>query len=90
MSVLPGNVAVAADAKPLTLHIRWRNGDESRVDVSALVNAFRVYAPLRNSPDLFGGVQLGEFGADVVWDDDIDMSADTLWRLAPEQSDARR
>ena len=87
MSGLPEIAAVAADAKPLTLHIRWRNGDESRVDVSALVNAFRLYAPLRNSPELFGRVQLGEFGADVVWGDDIDMSADTLWRIAQEQAD---
>jgi len=52
------------------------------------VNAFRLYAPLRNSPELFGRVQLGEFGADVVWGDDIDMSAGTLWRLAQEQADA--
>ena len=78
--------AVSAEAEPLTLRIRWRHGDESRVDVSALVNAFRVYAPLRHSPELFGGVQLGELGVDVVWGDGIDMSADTLWRLAQEQA----
>jgi hypothetical protein len=88
MSGLPEIAAVAADAKPLTLQIRWRNGDESRIDVSALVNAFRVYAPLRNSPECFGRVQLGEFGTDVVWADDIDISADTLWRLAQEQAGA--
>ena len=43
---------------------------------------------MRHSPELFGRVQLGEFGADAVWGDDIDMSADTVWRLAQEQSDA--
>ena len=31
-------------------------------------------------------MQAGEFGTDVSWSDDIDMSADTLWRLAQEQS----
>ena len=52
------------------------------------MNAFRAYAPLRYSPELFGGVRLGELGADVVWPDGIDMSSDTLWRLAQEQSGA--
>jgi DNA-binding XRE family transcriptional regulator len=31
-------------------------------------------------------VRAGEFGADVVWSEDIDLSADTLWRLAQEQA----
>ena len=83
---LPRIIAVVADKKPLTLRIQWKDGDESRVDVSGLVNTFRVYEPLRASPDLFRKVQLGEFGTDVVWNDAIDMAADTLWRLAQEQS----
>jgi DNA-binding XRE family transcriptional regulator len=68
------------------LRIQWKGGDESRVDVSGLVETFRVYEPLRSSPDLFRQVRLGEFGADLVWTDAIDMAADTLWRLAQEQS----
>ena len=83
---LPRIIAVVADKKPLTLRIQWKDGDESRVDVSGLVNTFRTYEPLRASPDLFRQVQLGEFGTDVVWNDAIDMAADTLWRLAQEQS----
>jgi hypothetical protein len=31
-------------------------------------------------------VRLGEHGTDVVWTDEIDMAADTLWRLAREQA----
>ena len=85
---LPRMSAVVADRKPLTLRIQWKEGGESRVDVSGLVNTFRVYEPLRASPDLFRKVQLGEFGTDVVWNDVIDMAADTLWRLAQEQSGA--
>lgn len=83
---LPRIAAVVADKKPLTLRIQWKDGEESRVDVSGLVNTFRVYESLRASPDLFRKVRLGEFGTDVVWDDAIDMAADTLWRLAQEQS----
>ena len=38
------------------------------------------------SAKLFGRVQVGELGTDVTWTDEIDMAADTLWRLAQEQS----
>ncbi len=79
-------VAVMADKKPLTLRIRWDRGGESRVDVSGFIEAFRVYEPLRRSQHLFRSVRIGEHGTDVVWCDEIDMSADTLWRLAQEQS----
>jgi len=78
----PRIVAVAADKNPLTLRIQWDKGDESQVDVSGLIETFRVYEPLRRSPELFEQVRVGEYGADVVWSEDIDMSADTLWRLA--------
>src|SRR3984957_20315625 len=86
--VLPRIAAVTADTKPLTLRVRWDKGDESQVDVSGLIETFRVYEPLRGSPKLFAQARVGEYGADVVWSDDIDMSADTLWRLAQEQTGA--
>jgi len=84
--ILPRIVEVSADKKPLTLCIRWDKGDETRVDVSGLVATFRVFEPLRRSPELFRQARVGEYGADVVWNDDIDMSAETLWRLAQEQA----
>ena len=85
---LPRIVAVAPGDADLTLKIGWDHGGESLVDVSSLVNVYRSYAPLRHDPGLFRKVRLGEYGADVVWTDDIDMAADTLWRLAREQSGA--
>ena len=72
--------------RPLTLRVRWDRGNESLIDVSGMIENFRVYAPLRNSPELFRQVRVGEYGTDVVWPDEIDMAADTLWRLAQEQS----
>jgi hypothetical protein len=86
--VLPRIAAVSAAEKPYTLHISWERGREDVVDLSALIEAFRVYAPLRQAPKLFQAVQLGEYGTDVVWTEDIDMAASTLWRLAQEQSGA--
>ena len=85
--ILPRIAAVSAEMKPMTLRIRWDKADESSVDVSGLVETFRVYESLR-SPEVFARVRMGEHGADVVWADDIDMSADTLWRLAQEQTGA--
>ncbi len=87
---LPRIVAVTSGNKPMTLRIRWDKkaggGDESLVDVSGMIESFRVYEPLRRSPDLFRQVRVGEHGTDIVWSDDIDMAADTLWRLAQEQA----
>jgi DNA-binding transcriptional regulator YiaG len=85
---LPRIIAVSVDKKPMTLRIRWDKADESQIDVSGLVETFRVFEPLRRSPELFARARLGEHGADVVWTDEIDMSADTLWRLAQEQTGA--
>ncbi len=84
--VLPRIVAVSPGARPMTLRVRWTTGDEHLIDVSEFIKKFRIYVPLTQSPELFGLVRLGEYGADVVWTDEIDMSADTLWRLAQEQT----
>ena len=84
--IFPRIAAVSVDEKPMTLRIRWDKGDESVVDVSGLIGTFRVYEPLRRSPELFRQVRLGEHGTDAVWNDEIDMAAVTLWRLAQEQS----
>lgn len=83
---LPRIVAIAPGKKPMTLRVRWDRGDESLVNLSGIIATFRVYEPLRRSPELFRQARVGEHGADIVWTDDIDMSADTLWRLAQEQS----
>ncbi len=84
--ILPRIVTVSPGEQPMTLRVRWDNGEESLVDVSGMIESFRVYAPLRRSPDMFSQVRVGEHGTDVVWTDEIDMAADTLWRLAQEQA----
>jgi len=82
--VLPRIRAATPDATSMTLRVRWDTGDENLIDVSGMVESFRLYAPLRQSPGLFRQVRVGEHGTDVVWTDEIDMSADTFWRLAQE------
>jgi hypothetical protein len=66
----------------MVLHVRWDKGDESLIDLSGMIQSFRVYAPLRQSPELFRQVRVGEHGTEVVWTDEIDMAVDKLWRLA--------
>jgi DNA-binding XRE family transcriptional regulator len=86
--VLPRIAAVRPGKSPFTLRVRWEKGEESLVDISDTIGSFRLYAPLRRSAALFHKVRVGEQGTDVAWTDSIDMSADTLWRLAQEQSGA--
>ena len=85
---IPRIASVSADRKPLTLRVTWQNGEESRVDVSGLIETFLVFKPLRRSQTLFRNVRVGEHGTDIVWSDEIDIASDTLWRLAQEQSGA--
>ena len=86
--VLPRIESVEPSDVPLTLRVQWSNGGNDTVDVSSLVHIYRLYARLRDDPHLFEAVRVGEHGTDIVWTDDIDMSNDTLWRLAQEQSGA--
>lgn len=85
---LPRIVSLMPGPNPLTLQVRWNTGDDTLIDVSAMIDAFRVFAPLRQDPELFRRVRVGECGTDIVWTDDLDMSNDTLWQLAQEQSGA--
>jgi hypothetical protein len=43
---------------------------------------------LRENPNLFRQARVGEYGTDIVWAGDLDVSNDTLRRLAQEQSGA--
>ena len=86
--VIPRIETVEAGEEPCTLRIRWNNGEESMVDVSGLIETFRVFTPLRSDRGLFAAVKVGEYGAHIAWNDDMDMAASTLWRLAQEQSGA--
>jgi hypothetical protein len=90
MQHLPRILFVTPADKPLTLRIGWDNSKDTLVDISGLVNAYRVYAPLRENEELFTRVRVGEHGADIIWPDGLDMSADTLWRLAQEQGEFER
>ncbi|HEV2098237.1 MAG TPA: helix-turn-helix transcriptional regulator [Stellaceae bacterium] len=85
---LPRIIGVEAAEEPWTLRIEWDHGEKSLIDLSGVIDKFRVNAPLRQSSELFRRVGVGEYGTDVAWSDSIDISADLLWHLAQEQSGA--
>ena len=62
----------------------WR----THVDLSRPIAEFRVYQGMRDQPALFNKAVVGDLGTDVILPDGSDMSADTIWRLAQEQSHA--
>jgi hypothetical protein len=72
------------------LVITWRGGAESIVDVSKLLANYAVFRPLRDNNDLFRKVTVGEWGWCGHWSDDLEISSDTLWRLAFEQGSSLR
>jgi hypothetical protein len=63
---LPRIAAVTADTKPFTLRVRWEKGEESRIDLSGMIEAFRVYEPLRQSRDLFRRVRVVAVSASMA------------------------
>ena len=83
----PRILSLTVGESPMTLHLRWDTGDETQVDLSGHIGAFRLYEPLRRDPALFATARVGEHGVDVAWSDEIDVAADTLWRLAQEQAE---
>lgn len=84
---MPNIRAVRAD-KGRSLAITWKGGAESVVDASRHISDHAVFAPLRADDDLFRSVKVGEWGWCVHWSDEMEIAADTLWRLALEQGAA--
>jgi hypothetical protein len=67
------------------LQITWHNGKQHTIDLSAYIKRFVVLQPLKKS-SVFKQAQVGEWGFDVTWGNDIEIAASTLYRLALEQN----
>ena len=77
------------------LVVIWKGGAESVIDVAPQLDRYAIFAPLRTGARgngrgkaLFRTVTVGEWGWCVHWTDDMEIAADTLWRLALEQGAA--
>jgi hypothetical protein len=80
----PNIKAVRPDEKRSVV-VQWRGGAESMLDLSKHLNTYAVFAPLRRHDERFRAVEVGEWGWCLHWSDDMEISSDTLWRLALEQ-----
>lgn len=63
----------------------FANGKRYRVDLREHIRSFPVLEPLEDLA-LFSTAQVGEWGFDVAWGDDLELAATTLYRLALEQA----
>jgi hypothetical protein len=77
------------DAENRLVEVNWaegnRRGRTDMVDLSPLVDTHRFYGPLRKNPALFDTVHVLDNGEAVGWGDDtIDMSAESIERLAEQ------
>ena len=79
------NIKLVRPGDGRRLIIIWKGGVESAIDVAQYVSTFAALAPLRDDDDLFRKVKVGEWGWCAHWSDELEISSDTLWRLALEQ-----
>lgn len=78
-------IASVTAEEPNLLTISWRNGKQTRVDVSAYLDS-PGYERL-NDPAFFARVLVEEWGHGVEWTDgEIGIDADSLYRLGKEQA----
>jgi hypothetical protein len=75
------------------LVVAWKNGAESTIDVADHLAAYTVLKLLLVDDAMFRSVTTGEWGWCAHWpdgngSDDLEISSDTLWRLALEQGSA--
>lgn len=74
----------------LVIRVEWSEGSRVKradvVDLSPMINTFRLYRPLRENKELFETIHLIERGRVLAWgdDDQIDMLADNVQELAEE------
>jgi hypothetical protein len=67
------------------LLVEFANGKRYRVDLREHIRSFPVLKPLEDMA-VFRTAQVGEWGFDVTWGNDLELAAITLYRLALEQA----
>ena len=74
----------------VSVEVRWargpRLGKADLIDLSTLINSFKLYRPLCKNRQLFSTVHVIEDGNAIAWGDgdNLEMSATALERLAEE------
>ena len=71
--------------RPQVIRVTWGGGCASEIDLGEPVGRIRGLAPLLEW-ETFRRVQVGEWGWSIAWGDEIDLGADSLWRMAHGQT----
>jgi len=79
------HIAAISPGHGSTLTVEWSNGKCHTVDLTDHIHRFAALKPLANAK-VFGRAQVGEWGLDVTWGDNLEVAATTLYRLALEQT----
>lgn len=61
------------------LAIQWSNGAAAELDLAPILRQ-KAYRALREAK-LFSTVSIGDWGHSLNWPDDIELGADSLWRM---------
>jgi uncharacterized protein DUF2442/helix-turn-helix protein len=88
MTAFTANIRGVSAGDDRAVLITWRGGAESVVDLREHLATYAIFATLRADDGLFRRVGVGEWGWCIAWSDDMQISSDTLWRLALEQGAA--
>ncbi|MGE0259911.1 MAG: DUF2442 domain-containing protein [Alphaproteobacteria bacterium] len=88
MTAFAPNIRAVAAGNDCAVLVTWRGGAESLVDLGEHLATYAIFAPLRADDELFRQVAVGEWGWCIAWSEDMEISSDTLWRLALEQGAA--
>jgi hypothetical protein len=56
--------------------------------VAEHLSEYAIFSPLVINDTLFRAIKVGDWGWSAHWSEDLEMSADTLWRLSLEQGGA--
>lgn len=67
------------------LKIAWRKGGSTVCDLTGLIARSHVLAPLKDAAN-FAKAKVIDWGAGVGWPNGLDLSAQTLQRIAAEQA----
>ena len=61
------------------LSIQFSEGITKLYDIKPLFETMPSFRTLKNSSELFAGVQVDTGGYGIVWNDELDLSCDELW-----------
>ena len=73
----------------MTLIVTWADGGRAgrvdQVDVSPIINSYKIFRPLRKDEALFKTAHVIEDGDAIAWDgDDLELSAEAIETLADQ------